>query len=97
MVLLLDLDDEVPDPHADPNEPAGFLLRQRQRPIHRDQKIPAVVTAEGNENNEGITDENAPFINPNQSNGLAAAVACYPYVNPSLLIRIIHRLVILNS
>ena len=81
MVLLLDLDDEVPDPHADPNEPAGFLLRQR-RPIPRDQKIPAAVATEGYENNKIITEENAPF-NSNQSNGLAAAVACYPYVNPS--------------
>ena len=77
MVLLLDLDDEVPDPHADPNEPAGFVLRHRH---HRDQKKP-VTTAE-NEDNEVVTAK-AALPNPNQSNGLAADVACYPYVNPS--------------
>ena len=72
MVLLLDLDDELPDPHADPNEPAGFVFRQR--PSHRDQKNP--VTSEDNENKEIVTETVSP--NPNQSNGLAAAVACYP-------------------
>ncbi len=70
MVLLLDLDDEVPDPHADPNEPAGFVLRQGH---HRDQKP---VTTANNETNEPVTEKAPP--NPNQSNGLAAAVACYP-------------------
>lgn len=70
MVLLLDLDDEIPDPHADPNEPAGFVFRQRP---HRDQNP---VTTEDNENKEVVTEKVPP--NPNQSNGLAAAVACYP-------------------
>ena len=65
MVLLLDLDDEVPDPHADPNEPAGFVFRQRHP-----------MTTADTSNNEVITEKAPP--NPNQSNGLAAAVACYP-------------------
>jgi len=70
MVLLLDLDEEISDPHADPSHPAGFAsLRQRQRK----------VTAKVRTNNP----DNEPPERPNPNlNGLSAAVACYPYAQP---------------
>ena len=73
MVLLLDLDDEVSDPYADPTEPAGFVLRLR--PLD-----PKPVTGKDeNTNEKTVTNERS---NPNHHNGLSAAVACYPYCFP---------------
>ncbi|KAL2057775.1 hypothetical protein ABVK25_002159 [Lepraria finkii] len=73
MVLLLDLDDEVPDPHADPNEPAGFVLRQHYLNGQPDSSItPAVSKAPQDAN---VIERPNPNLN-----GLSAAVACYPIV-----------------
>ena len=70
MVLLLDLEDEVPGPHADPDHPAGFAsLRQRQRDVTT-KAPPSGPDSEASER---------PNLN---RNGLSAAVACYPYVGP---------------
>ena len=68
MVLLLDLDDEVPDPHADPKEPAGFAsFRSRQREDSVTTKLPT------NRSDDALSERPNPNLN-----GLSAAVACYP-------------------
>ena len=71
MVLLLDLEDEIPDPHADPNEPAGFVLRKR----YRSDYVDGAVTPKHVKGPEDASPIQRP--NPNL-NGLSAAVACYP-------------------
>ncbi|KAK4690281.1 hypothetical protein P7C71_g6473, partial [Lecanoromycetidae sp. Uapishka_2] len=72
MVLFVDLGEDVSDPHADPDHPAGFAsLRLRQREDTVTAKVPA---------NDG-SDNSIERPNPNL-NGLSAAVACYPYGLP---------------
>lgn len=69
MVVFLDLDEDVPDPHADPGEPAGFIsLESFRRLAYR-----APVTAE----NQKATEIDRP--NPNL-NTVSAALGCYPSV-----------------
>ena len=67
MVLLLDLDEEVSDPHADPDTPAGFTSPRRRQPDPENSVTAKATTGEA--------DNERP--NPN-FDGLAAAVACYP-------------------
>ena len=73
MVVFLDLDDDGvsdPDPHVDPNSPAGYnwALRQQRR-----VSKPHAVTVNREAN---ITDEEGR-ANPNV-NSLSAAFGCYP-------------------
>lgn len=75
MVLFVDLDEEVPDLHADPNEPAGFnSLRQRLERQREDTVTRKVSGHDQDDNTQGRSNLNL--------NGLSAAVACYPYILP---------------
>lgn len=78
MVVFLDLDeDDVSerDPHADPNEPAGFAASSRQQ---RQRFKPAAAVRIGN-STKSLVEEEEERPNPNL-NGFSAALGCYPYV-----------------
>lgn len=68
MVVFLDLDDDVSDPHADPSQPPVFAL-PRCLPSHTS------VTAKNNLDIKDDTEHERP--NPNIST-FSAALGCYP-------------------
>lgn len=68
MVVLVDLDDEPPSPHATPRAP-GFI--RDMKPVHHSL---APTSAAGDDDRAPGSDERP---NPN-INGFSAALSCYP-------------------
>lgn len=74
MVVLLDLDEDVLDPHADGQHSGGFA---DFRPHLRDSTVHKIRRTKDPE------DVEAPDrANPN-INGFSAALGCYPYAAPA--------------
>ena len=70
MVVLLDLDEDVPDPHVDVRHCGGFThtrLHRRNDAVTKKPKTGILDDVEGQERD-----------NPN-INGFSAALGCYPY------------------
>lgn len=76
MVVLLDLDEDVLDPHADGQHRGGFADFRTHLQIRR-MKDPEAVEAPEREN---------PNIN-----GFSAALGCYPYAAPAHLVQLPER------
>lgn len=86
MVVIVDLDDDVHNPHADPYAALRFQdLRQARLetlPGQRKAKAPAGDSggqAEGGEEDEAEPHQDDDRPNPNVENGFSAALSCYPY------------------
>lgn len=75
MVLFVDLDEGVPDLHADPNDFAEFTSLRQRLECQREN----TVTTKVSDSHQDDRVQERPNLN---LSNLSAAVACYPYVSP---------------